>query len=146
MNFKKLNTPLLRKVRDAVDDENNAFDMNQWGVLSFQNTWWHANDDGDEGTAACGTPACIAGWTIMLSLEHVDEPPTNDPDQNPAHLAADLLGLETDPLDLEDHPLFWAARWPEKQRMNWTKSDKWARDSAVELLDMMLDGVNPWAV
>lgn len=117
---------LMIKVRDAIADEANAFDMGRWGVGISDRAWWPIAPDPDAPwndvvVADCGTAACIAGLAVRFGMPRRKSkaPYTMGWSSTPSKAAA-LLGLPSDERD--DHWLFYKSEWPD-----------WAQELSEEL-------------
>lgn len=104
---KKLNVRLLRRVRAHILEEPNRLRMSDWkltaapgdlvGVRTTALSMW---GETTQRVPACGTVACIAGWTQELGApKSVGYTP---------NVAARLLGLRKAP-----NELFLVSNWPE---------------------------------
>lgn len=121
------NLPLLRRVRDAIAEEADAFDMGSWvqgpggdadspsRALGLLDRVYHAM--AEEGHAPCGTSACLAGWAVSLTpyavpairwaVRRAEEAGGRPPSMN---LTIPVVALEA--LGLPDARLFHVASWP----------------------------------
>jgi hypothetical protein len=99
-----MNVKLLRKVKKHILEEPKRFIMGDWVVRKEYPDQQLFDDDGKPRTfAKCGTAACIAGWTMLLSKV--------DPDKVDSYsgAASKLLGLKE-----RFSPLFYTDQWPAK--------------------------------
>lgn len=147
-----MNTELLQRVRDHIANDA-PFSMGCW-------YGWDAmsrvrQDEVLEDLAAgvpvnvtsCDTPACIAGWAVLLAdpdavgnaYERASEELAWHSPFITAAVAELLLGLD-------DNRLFFDDKWPQL----WTDDDGYdtrsedLRAEAIQLIDELLDGQNPW--
>ena len=129
-----LNLELLQKVRDAIADEGNAFDMGGWGVAVSPRTWWPAIR---RAPTDCGTPACIAGWAIRIGQRRRRSPPPRA--WTPGYSNSAIEEVAARLLRTKDGYLFYRSLWPD-----------WAyrlpeRAGALALLDALIAGQDPWS-
>ena len=133
------NIELIKQVRDAIKNEDNLFDMECWGVDLSPSGGWFRVDAGDVPTL-CGTPACLAGWGVMLGSPQIGRLPSMADVRRPARAVPDLA---SDLMDVPFH-LFHTMLWP-----TWARGlarDEGERAAAVALLDDIIRGLNPWGV
>jgi hypothetical protein len=111
-----MNTKLLKRVREAIVQYPEQFDMGNW----FEN---------NACSSRCGTAACIAGWAVTLANAKYKESPRaaydevlNDEVSCPAERVLELLGGEA-------NRLFYTMYWPDdfKQAYRDAKYDPVAR-------------------
>jgi hypothetical protein len=100
-----MNTELLLKVKEAILDSPERFDMSEWydGRLG-----WCSTSPGkilnDMTDPACGTVACLAGWCVAIS-------------ETPVRTREEIEGAAWDALNIASDSqipfnLFHATRWP----------------------------------
>jgi hypothetical protein len=87
-----LNTVLLERTADYIEAHPEHFDMESWVSCS---AFWNE-------ASRCGTTACIAGTSVMLT--GITFPPVD----GVGNVAADALGLPPG----GEHHLFFRDRWP----------------------------------
>jgi hypothetical protein len=98
-----MNVKLLRKVKKHILEEPKRFIMGDWVVRKEAPGHQVCDDDGNyRPFAKCGTAACIAGWTMLLSKV---DPSTVD---SYSAAASELLGIG----NTFHNPLFYTDDWP----------------------------------
>lgn len=155
ISFDDLNVELLARVRDAIVADPAKFDMA--AVIHSTDddldyamwTEFHATDL----THGCDTAACIAGWALALSTAPgTTVGSVRHRDENWMTAFGRLSGMQTHPDDLTI-PLCFREEWP-----SWAAPSGAGffsnnsgiiisldeHDTAVLLLDLILDRRNPW--
>lgn len=103
----QMNTRLLRKVAKHIAAEPKRFIMGDLVQTSLERTFSFdgaATFNSEQKFPSCGTAACIAGWTCILSKKRTS-----------LRVAADLLGIKGSFFECssETARLFDAGEWPE---------------------------------
>jgi hypothetical protein len=99
-----LNVKLLRKVKEHILAEPNRLQMEEWIERSEPGKFIY-DYDAEVTVPACGTTACIAGWTCLLEKGMEFDAP--DCDRIPEE-ASKLLGVTEE----ETSGLFYVNEWP----------------------------------
>jgi len=103
-----MNVELLQKVKEHVLEEPSRFQMGD--VIHRANPGESYCDLGIEITVPkCGTVACIAGWSLVLSGERSTD----------MGKAEELLGIS----DVEGDRLFLMGRWPNEFESRFSSAD-----------------------
>ena len=105
-----MNVELLRKIQQHVLDNPQRLVMNTFIIrktddetpYNYAEDKFFADDDTPTEFAECGTAACIAGWTLILSQTPI--PPFR---REIADIAQKLLGIEF----YQSKDLFYLANW-----------------------------------
>jgi hypothetical protein len=97
-----MNVKLLRKVKKHILEEPKRLYMSDYIKLEGESFIGREY-------AKCGTAACIAGWTCILSLKEL-EPKKIKHSINENEKAAELLGISGSTA----HRLFIPTNWPER--------------------------------
>lgn len=110
-----LNVRLLRRVKKAILKEPSQFVMGDWFVCDGT----EGRHDIERKIKNCGTAACIAGWTVALTVKKNPKEAREAAalDGGVVRIAANSLGLGPD----WDN-LFYIDCWPEKFQRQWYKA------------------------
>lgn len=108
-----MNVQLLERVRDHILAKPRRLAMGRWVQQRSITGPTYISDNGRPAKyAECGTAACIAGWTCVLTENGLNS--YNDIGSR----ATDLLGLT----DLQNYRLFYTGSWPERYRKAYYKA------------------------
>lgn len=161
-----INKPLMKRVRDQIENNPEEFNMQYWGVriddygdlctsYTFRPVELVKKENGYLSIRViqhldhCGTAACIAGWAVAVASVH--DPKLLDSVLKAQgsdsisldSVAAMLLGLTDKPSYAESHSLFFHGRWPSRYEAEYQEQ---IHKAAVELLDVYLNDSDPFKV
>ena len=99
------NSDLAWRVMDAINEHRASFNMATWvdrGIMiSLPHKEWVDPITLDELTNECGTTACFAGWTVLLTGHKIDRDSGNVLDENGHLTIKEVTDLAYELLDLD---------------------------------------------
>lgn len=110
----KLNVRLLRRIQKHILEEPRRFVMEDLVRYGPPGEAFESDNGSEQIFAECGTAACIAGWTLMLSGYRIER-------VNYLKRASELLSLGS---DADEDRLFFADSWPEPFKHNYARAKR----------------------
>jgi len=99
-----MNVKLLRKVKKHILENPKRLFMGRWIKRKSETPYLSFGEGKKRPFPPCGTAACIAGWTCILSKHQISD------NQSTGELATNLLDIN----ELQASRLFGPHAWPSK--------------------------------